>query len=78
MRYVGWILGGLYALDGLAALVGGRKATRWADRAVGEKMPRRVRRLFHMGDTLTRTWGANNLLAGLGLLAVAALSPRRA
>ncbi|HOS43394.1 MAG TPA: hypothetical protein PK794_06870 [Armatimonadota bacterium] len=77
MRMVGWVLGGLYALDGLVALVGGRRATRWADRAVGSKLPRRVRRVLHMGDLLTRTWGANNLLAGLGLLAVAALLPRR-
>ena len=25
MRYFGWILGGLYAVDGLVALVGGRR-----------------------------------------------------
>jgi hypothetical protein len=75
---VGWILGGLYALDGLAALVGGRKASRWLARTVGRKLPRKMRGVFHMGDTATRTWGVNNLLAGLGMLVVATLVARKA
>jgi hypothetical protein len=75
MRSLGWILGGLYALDGLVALLRGEQVMQWADRSLAPKLPARWARMVKQSKplepALIRAWGVNNLLAGLGMLLVA-------
>ena len=77
MRLLGWILGALFTLDGLTSLIGGRKILKWAGKTVGRKLPHQVHGWFNMDDVTTRTWGVNNVLAGLSLVAIAATGARR-
>ena len=82
MGKVGWILGGLYAVDGLIALVGGRRVMKWADRRFGRRLPSKWAHLLKQGTNVKpgvlTAWGINNLLAGMGMLAVTMLVRRRA
>lgn len=78
MRYVGWVLGGLFLVDGLFALIGKRDLLKWANTAVGKRLPNPVEKTLkkatHVNNTTLTTMGINNLVAGAGMLLVSTLT----
>ncbi|MHB0937080.1 MAG: hypothetical protein ACYC6A_11895 [Armatimonadota bacterium] len=82
MRKWGWILGGLFVADGVIALVSGRRILNWAEKKA-RKLPRgRLAKLMKQGRQIQpgmlKAWGINNVLAGLGMLAITLLAQRHA
>jgi len=77
MRIFGWIFGGLFLLDGMLALIGKRALVKRLDTRIGRRLPARIGRKLHRATALNNTavtaWGINNVLAGVGMLLVAAL-----
>jgi len=81
MRNWGWILGGLFVADGIIALTGGRRMMKWSYDKFGKKTHGRLAGALkegaHMQPGVLKAWGVNNMLAGMGMLALALLSQRR-
>ncbi|GEM_PF-6067416 len=81
MRKLGWILGGLFLLDGLVALIGGKRSVKWMDTRLSKRLPRRLGRTLHQAGKadrrVLRAWGINQIIAGIGMT-LAALSSARA
>lgn len=80
MRHWGWILGGLFVVDGIIALVGGPRLLKWSYTKYGKKVPKhlahQLKEAQNLGPAMTGAWGVNNVVAGLGMLALT-LSQRR-
>lgn len=76
MRTLGLILGGLFAVDGLTALIGGKELMKWANTTLGPKTSPCcsdfLKRATEMDDRLYLAWGINNLLAGSIMITLAA------
>jgi len=81
MRNWGWILGGLFVADGIIALVGGPRLLKWSYKKYGKQAPKHLARQLKeaqdLGPAMTGAWGVNNVVAGLGMLALTLLSQRR-
>lgn len=81
MRYVGWILGGLFLADGLLSLIGKRDLVARVNSAVGKKLPGKVEAKLNkatdVSDTALSMMGINNLIAGVGMVLVSTLTGRR-
>lgn len=77
MRKIGWILGGLFLLDGLIALIGGMRSVKWMDTRLSKRLPKRLGKTLHEASKadrrVLRAWGVNQLIAGVGMT-LAALS----
>lgn len=71
MRRLGWILGGLFLLDGLVALIGGRRSVKWANAKLSRRLPRSLgktlREATHADKRVIRAWGINQVIAGIGM-----------
>ena len=82
MRNLGWILGGLFLADGIIALVGGPRIMKWSYQKFGKKAPKRLARQMKEAQDIAPgmmgAWGINNVLAGLGMLALTLLLGHRA
>ncbi|MHB9132083.1 MAG: hypothetical protein ACYDBB_13495 [Armatimonadota bacterium] len=78
MRYVGWVLGGLFLVDGLVAVVGKRDWMRKVNSAVGSVLPHDAKHAMmkaaNVSDEATMAMGINNLIAGTSLVLVSALT----
>ena len=76
MRSFGLIIGGLFIADGLTALIGGKNLMKWAESTLGPKISpccsNFLKRAAEMDEDLYLAWGANNLLAGSIMIALAA------
>jgi hypothetical protein len=74
VRYAGWIIGGMYILDGLVSLLGGHRAIQWTKSNLGPSLPASWNRVLDEMDTadesLITTWGINNLIAGVSIVLV--------
>lgn len=81
MRLLGWTLGGLFLLDGLIALIGGKRSVKWADQKLSKRLPKPLGKTLHEATRadkrVIRAWGINQLIAGIGMT-LAALSSARA
>jgi len=81
MRLFGLILGGLFVADGAIALVGGRRIMKWSYEKFGKKTNGRLARTLKHGARvepgMLTAWGINNMLAGMGMLALTMLAQRR-
>lgn len=77
MRYVGWILGGVYLLDGILALSRKRAMVKKVGATVMKRLPdrmeRTVKRMTNVNDTAMTAMGINNIIAGTGMVLVASL-----
>jgi len=84
MKKLGWILGGIYLVNGIIDLVGGKHAMKWMHHKMARKLPHPVgkalKRMTEVNPVALRTMGILNLVGGTGLVlatAVAAGLPMR-
>jgi len=77
MRIFGWVLGGLFLVDGVLALAAKRDVMKVVNVAIGRKLPHPVsktlRKVTDVNDTALRAMGINNVLAGAGMLVLSTL-----
>jgi cytoplasmic iron level regulating protein YaaA (DUF328/UPF0246 family) len=81
MRYLGWVLGGLFLTDGLLGLIGKRDLIKRLNSSVGKKLPSKVgntlNQATNINDTAVKAMGINNVIAGAGMVLVATLTGLR-
>jgi hypothetical protein len=81
MRYVGWVLGGLFLVDGLLGLIGKKDLVKRFNSTVGKRLPDpvedKLNKATDINDTAITAMGINNLIAGVGMVLVATLTGGR-
>lgn len=81
MKKLGWLLGGIYLVNGIIDLFGGEKAMKWMRSVMAKRLPSPVghglRKMTDLNPTALRTMGILNLLGGVGMVLVTATAGAR-
>jgi hypothetical protein len=81
MRMFGWVLGGIYVIDGVLGLVMKANRIRKMQHTMWKRVPSKIGRTMEkataMNDVTLKAWAINNLIAGLGLVTISTLAGRR-
>lgn len=79
MRYLGWILGGLWMADGITAVAARRSAWQWTRRALAPKLAGKgvPKDEAVIEQRMVLAMGITNILAGAGMAALASTLGRK-